>query len=164
MGPDDAGGSVMCAYARAICSSYSSAFPARATPLCSFTSDWSPDHQGVGHCLIASWVSCAKDVKSLLERLARRLNSIIVENFHKYNDCHKNYRTIRGESQSDSSRHREVVVLHRCGEMRSALGGTYPGRSEEHTSELQSLAYLVCRLLLEKKKKKKFTINRIVNM
>src|SRR2546425_1379662 len=29
------------------------------------------------------------------------------------------------------------------------------GRSEEHTSELQSLAYLVCRLLLEKKKKTK---------
>src|SRR2546425_7146693 len=29
------------------------------------------------------------------------------------------------------------------------------GRSEEHTSELQSLAYLVCRLLLEKKKKAK---------
>src|SRR5205823_12764393 len=27
-----------------------------------------------------------------------------------------------------------------------------PARSEEHTSELQSLAYLVCRLLLEKKK------------
>src|SRR2546425_10374215 len=33
--------------------------------------------------------------------------------------------------------------------------GFPPGeRSEEHTSELQSLAYLVCRLLLEKKKKK----------
>src|SRR2546425_6474663 len=28
----------------------------------------------------------------------------------------------------------------------------YLSRSEEHTSELQSLAYLVCRLLLEKKK------------
>src|SRR2546425_2105691 len=28
-------------------------------------------------------------------------------------------------------------------------------RSEEHTSELQSLAYLVCRLLLEKKKKQR---------
>src|SRR5258705_3134848 len=27
-----------------------------------------------------------------------------------------------------------------------------PGRSEEHTSELQSLRHLVCRLLLEKKK------------
>src|SRR2546425_7208156 len=45
-----------------------------------------------------------------------------------------------------------------------AVGGALPGayvhderllaRSEEHTSELQSLAYLVCRLLLEKKKKK----------
>src|SRR5687767_15686950 len=35
------------------------------------------------------------------------------------------------------------------------LGGTALERSEEHTSELQSLAYLVCRLLLEKKKKKK---------
>src|SRR5205823_12755342 len=32
----------------------------------------------------------------------------------------------------------------------NASGGD--GRSEEHTSELQSLAYLVCRLLLEKKK------------
>src|SRR3989441_4435259 len=31
---------------------------------------------------------------------------------------------------------------------------TEPHRSEEHTSELQSLAYLVCRLLLEKKKKR----------
>src|SRR2546425_4879337 len=32
-------------------------------------------------------------------------------------------------------------------------------RSEEHTSELQSLAYLVCRLLLEKKKK--FRLKRL---
>src|SRR2546425_596789 len=31
-------------------------------------------------------------------------------------------------------------------------GGSLAHRSEEHTSELQSLAYLVCRLLLEKKK------------
>src|SRR5687767_15449014 len=30
----------------------------------------------------------------------------------------------------------------------------WPSRSEEHTSELQSLAYLVCRLLLEKKKRR----------
>src|SRR5205823_13316124 len=35
----------------------------------------------------------------------------------------------------------------------SGIGGE--DRSEEHTSELQSLAYLVCRLLLEKKKQKK---------
>src|SRR2546425_7287473 len=35
-----------------------------------------------------------------------------------------------------------------------ALRNDARSRSEEHTSELQSLAYLVCRLLLEKKKKK----------
>src|SRR5687767_15648968 len=36
-----------------------------------------------------------------------------------------------------------------------ARGEKQNRRSEEHTSELQSLAYLVCRLLLEKKKKNK---------
>src|SRR2546423_10751964 len=35
-----------------------------------------------------------------------------------------------------------------------AIACGYEDRSEEHTSELQSLAYLVCRLLLEKKKNK----------
>src|SRR3712207_7533026 len=34
------------------------------------------------------------------------------------------------------------------------LGGDELRRSEEHTSELQSRQYLVCRLLLEKKKKR----------
>src|SRR5687767_15211711 len=38
---------------------------------------------------------------------------------------------------------------------RTSSGCRPAARSEEHTSELQSLAYLVCRLLLEKKKKKK---------
>src|SRR3712207_7446371 len=36
----------------------------------------------------------------------------------------------------------------RCG---NQGGGRDPARSEEHTSELQSRQYLVCRLLLEKK-------------
>src|SRR3989440_1439710 len=39
-----------------------------------------------------------------------------------------------------------------CRTMSAALG-TNPARSEEHTSELQSRSDLVCRLLLEKKKK-----------
>src|SRR4030067_936813 len=34
-------------------------------------------------------------------------------------------------------------------------------RSEEHTSELQSLAYLVCRLLLEKNLKEGFDLGRV---
>src|SRR3712207_7630235 len=43
----------------------------------------------------------------------------------------------------------------RHGEMRARRGSVVAGedRSEEHTSELQSRQYLVCRLLLEKKKK-----------
>src|SRR3989441_7247034 len=41
------------------------------------------------------------------------------------------------------------------GRSRTSISAATPAadsRSEEHTSELQSLAYLVCRLLLEKKK------------
>src|SRR5687767_15412458 len=51
----------------------------------------------------------------------------------------------RGRQQGEAMVHRMVVV----GAFRQPL------RSEEHTSELQSLAYLVCRLLLEKKKSRK---------
>src|SRR2546425_13274870 len=51
----------------------------------------------------------------------------------------------RRRAQRDLPRPRRVP--RRCG---ARAGGTR--RSEEHTSELQSLAYLVCRLLLEKKK------------
>src|SRR2546425_8582326 len=40
--------------------------------------------------------------------------------------------------------------------------GTRILRSEEHTSELQSLAYLVCRLLLEKKKKRTYSGERMM--
>src|SRR5438045_8873170 len=39
--------------------------------------------------------------------------------------------------------------------VKPALAVRHQIRSEEHTSELQSLRHLVCRLLLEKKKKKK---------
>src|SRR3712207_7418774 len=36
-------------------------------------------------------------------------------------------------------------------------------RSEEHTSELQSRQYLVCRLLLEKKKNNKYALQHYIN-
>src|SRR2546422_8137022 len=44
-----------------------------------------------------------------------------------------------------------------CPRARSIAASTCDGRSEEHTSELQSRLHLVCRLLLEKKKKTKNT-------
>src|SRR3712207_8416451 len=63
-----------------------------------------------------------------------------------------------------------VVVVHRVGDVgvdvvlrgarRIPRGGL---RSEEHTSELQSRQYLVCRLLLEKKKKYTYKNNMLLN-
>src|SRR2546421_2658883 len=48
--------------------------------------------------------------------------------------------------------HHSVVVAAQDGAA-AAVGARAGGRSEEHTSELQSRSDLVCRLLLEKKKK-----------
>src|SRR3712207_7074794 len=52
---------------------------------------------------------------------------------------------------------RQVRLVRLAGENRK-LRQIGDARSEEHTSELQSRQYLVCRLLLEKKKKKKINI------
>src|SRR3712207_7212766 len=48
--------------------------------------------------------------------------------------------------------HDVVLVRHRRGELQVVVARDDDLRSEEHTSELQSRQYLVCRLLLEKKK------------
>src|SRR5258705_6123020 len=50
---------------------------------------------------------------------------------------------------------RVITVQSRVGLRVRAGGDVRDARSEEHTSELQSLRHLVCRLLLEKKKKNK---------
>src|SRR5258708_24005958 len=56
----------------------------------------------------------------------------------------------------DLSRRRgERRRARRCGAPRAPDQCSRLGRSEEHTSELQSPDHLVCRLLLEKKKNKK---------
>src|SRR2546425_6378363 len=54
---------------------------------------------------------------------------------------------------------RVLLVAVGVHHVHAALIAVQDLRSEEHTSELQSLAYLVCRLLLEKKKNKKKTIH-----
>src|SRR3712207_8198475 len=48
--------------------------------------------------------------------------------------------------------------------VRKSCGACETMRSEEHTSELQSRQYLVCRLLLEKKKTTKVTTTHEVNV
>src|SRR5262245_64354945 len=56
---------------------------------------------------------------------------------------------LSGDEQDEGT---ELVAAEPEGEVRRENGERE--RSEEHTSELQSLRHLVCRLLLEKKKKK----------
>src|SRR2546425_8463213 len=74
------------------------------------------------------------------------------------------FRSLSGEMDEERLMERALAIEGRVAvdELRGAklteharagIGGA--ARSEEHTSELQSLAYLVCRLLLEKKKKQK---------
>src|SRR3712207_8148445 len=52
-------------------------------------------------------------------------------------------------------RERDAIAILPGGVQVVALDNPLRQRSEEHTSELQSRQYLVCRLLLEKKKKNK---------
>src|SRR5437764_2441284 len=61
------------------------------------------------------------------------------------------YTTLFRSHRQGAACTRRAPGLHPCA---TAFRG---GRSEEHTSELQSPMYLVCRLLLEKKKKSKVT-------
>src|SRR5438045_6220890 len=59
-----------------------------------------------------------------------------------------------------------VAYTHRLSSGKTVIQHIYDShydgaeRSEEHTSELQSLRHLVCRLLLEKKKKTHYTQHR----
>src|SRR3712207_7467168 len=61
-----------------------------------------------------------------------------------------------GQAEPGHGHERGVPAAHPRGRApvgaRARLGELLPHRSEEHTSELQSRQYLVCRLLLEKKK------------
>src|SRR5205823_12582356 len=59
----------------------------------------------------------------------------------------------RGAGETGGHRRCPFARNSRAAVWRKAQVQPSPSRSEEHTSELQSLAYLVCRLLLEKKKK-----------
>src|SRR3989441_3053412 len=80
------------------------------------------------------------------------------------------YQTIFDRRRTATQEVRDVLRAYanqpyrplRRGEFYAAGFLTEQERSEEHTSELQSLAYLVCRLLLEKKKK--ITIIHVVRM
>src|SRR2546429_7041960 len=76
-----------------------------------------------------------------------------------YTTLFRSVRYARGRQPQDECGHRKrqesgAERLHGPAPRRERNG---QGRSEEHTSELQSRLHLVCRLLLEKKKKKNYS-------
>src|SRR5436189_1737101 len=84
--------------------------------------------------------------------------------FMKYEDAESSGPAMPRSSAILAARTASMITPAELGEshtssLYSRFSGTSPkarpSRSEEHTSELQSPMYLVCRLLLEKKKKKK---------
>src|SRR2546422_5912496 len=65
--------------------------------------------------------------------------------------------------RADGASARQVEIVVRVEPVEHGAGGRARRddvRSEEHTSELQSRLHLVCRLLLEKKKKKRTDLQR----
>src|SRR5690348_17663774 len=68
------------------------------------------------------------------------------------------FRSVRPHVSGDRAGRRAIPCDGR--QHHAAQGAKQPGRSEEHTSELQSPVHLVCRILLEKKKKKQQKIQQ----
>src|SRR2546426_7456078 len=69
------------------------------------------------------------------------------------------FRSLLIDRIEDESRHR--VVRHQGRQLEDPAPAEGRDRSEEHTSELQSPCNLVCRLLLEKKKKQRAHVGRM---
>src|SRR3712207_8595689 len=90
-----------------------------------------------------------KTVDNYIQNLQKTINSL---------------KTINGELVNENARLRGQnkalrVNINKHHDELNKLKVYNHQRSEEHTSELQSRQYLVCRLLLEKKKKKIFRTN-----
>src|SRR3712207_7631690 len=71
-----------------------------------------------------------------------------------YTTLFRSHREVWVSQRLRTARPRHVLRLLLLEDLHRVVDGHHPDqpRSEEHTSELQSRQYLVCRLLLEKKK------------
>src|SRR5437762_10789821 len=109
-------------------------------PCLSFFFEWSPDHRDLH--------SFPTRRSSDLRRARRRR--------HRHHRRGADAGEVGGGDQRGHHRSETRTTNGRSGEV--------AGRSEEHTSELQSPMYLVCRLLLEKKKIKTSPAYRTVTL
>src|SRR2546425_9784953 len=93
------------------------------------------------------------------QRLDAQRSAILISHFAQQGDVFLQRLIVHvrfvffDDGHNRSGVHEPCQIIHMA--VGIIAGDATHGRSEEHTSELQSLAYLVCRLLLEKKKKTK---------
>src|SRR2546425_2356212 len=117
------------------------------------------------HCSVSVsvpiWLSLIKIAFATPASMPRSRRSTLVQNRSSPTSCtrgpsasvsfaHPVQSSSASPSSIDTMGYRSIHPLYRATISSDVL------RSEEHTSELQSLAYLVCRLLLEKKKKNQY--------
>src|SRR5258705_5931942 len=77
--------------------------------------------------------------------------------FRSHAYCEKGNRLVDGDRTAASTYFAKAIKALQTAKQNTRFfpSAEYDERSEEHTSELQSLRHLVCRLLLEKKKTKR---------
>src|SRR3989441_2864105 len=147
-----------------------------ASDLRNWFQEWllEPVQKATGGIIPAALSTLYADMNELESEFGRQLDqSIGIDDRH----APLLKRILLYQRQHLAERHEEIRLKTTSSEIRDALEAqsepvrrlmseewfqnTRPiRRSEEHTSELQSLAYLVCRLLLEKKKMPIQTIHR----
>src|SRR5690625_5353762 len=88
----------------------------------------------------------------------RKVASVLLESFLFYSGF---YLPMRYSSHGELTNTADIIRLIIRDEAVHGyyIGYKYQKRSEEHTSELQSRGHLVCRLLLEKKKRKSNSVS-----
>src|SRR5439155_12070971 len=94
-----------------------------------------------------------KQIVAELTHLARQSSDVSQRSGVSVRVSICNYENILASALKRAIRLREEIAVPRVSDLGALAARSLTRRSEEHTSELQSRGHLVCRLLLEKKKK-----------
>src|SRR5690606_41362362 len=104
--------------------------------------------------LFSEYCVCHLSLPSFPTRRSSDLEYMHIVNTAEKRWLQQRLETVRSHPQFDRDVKKHLLERVTAAEgLEKYLGAKYPGRSEEHTSELQSRENLVCRLLLEKKNK-----------
>src|SRR3712207_8429238 len=96
---------------------------------------------------------CLADLKAAMKRVITVAKTSIDAKYGGTFDFKGKHLVVKAVTTGRAKTQQKIEMMKEGEDFVASLNCKY--RSEEHTSELQSRQYLVCRLLLEKKKKKK---------